>query len=241
MILEVCCSTISDVHAAVAGGADRVELCQALPTGGLSPSVGFLREARKICSPAGIKIHALIRPREGDFIFSASDTAAMLTDISICKSEGIDGVVIGALTPDNEIDINVCKELKRAAEGLSVTFSRAFDLCTDLDKALTDIQTLGCDRILSSGGAPTAIEGAGMLKKLSSMAAGSISIIAAAGITRDNFLDVVRLTGVRELHGSFRRTIPTPRGVNHLPGLEPALKRTSPGDVRHVATTLHTL
>ncbi|MDE5954044.1 MAG: hypothetical protein K2G72_05110, partial [Duncaniella sp.] len=135
-LLEVCCGDIASVHAAIAGGARRIELCSALSEGGVTPSAGLI--ARAVGS--GIQtVHVLIRPRGGDFLYDEDEISIMETDIRQAVSAGAHGVVIGALTTDGAIDTTACRRLIKAAEGRSVTFHRAFDLCRDPYKALEDI------------------------------------------------------------------------------------------------------
>lgn len=239
MILEVCCSSITDVENAVNGGADRIELCQALSTGGLTPPPPMILFAKCLAQKKNVKLHVLIRPREGDFIYSYAEKSIIIGDIALCKKVGVDGIVIGALSPFNLVDTDFCSDLMKAAEGMSVTFSRAFDLCLDPLMALEDVKSLGCDRILTSGGAPTALQGVDTLKQLVEKAGDDISIIAASGINRFNFESIIAKTGVKEIHGSFRRPLPLEYEVRSLPGLEPHRKVTSRLDVRIVSSRLH--
>ena len=174
-VLEVCAGDIESVYAASAGGAARVELCSALGEGGVTPSVGFIRQALRV---PGLKVHVLIRPRGGDFLYTAEEVDAMVEDIRVCREAGADGVVIGALTPTGDIDIPACRRMIDAAEGMSVTFHRAFDLCRNPDEALNAIIELGCDRILTSGQAASAHEGIGMLRQLSERAGSGVIILA---------------------------------------------------------------
>lgn len=205
IMLEICCGDIDSVKAAAEGGAHRVELCAALSEGGVTPSLGLIREARKV---KGLRLHVLIRPRGGDFVYTPEEVDCMVTDIEAARAEGADGVVIGALTPDGEIDIAACRRLMEAAEGMSVTFHRAFDLCADPIKAFDEIIALGCDRLLTSGQAPTAREGVEMLRRLNERAAGRIIILPAAGVAPDNAAEIMAGAAVHELHGSARHTIP---------------------------------
>lgn len=199
-LLEVCCGDLQSVAAAVAGGADRVELCAALSVDGLTPSVGMIKEAMKM----GIKVQVLIRPREGDFVYTEQEVACMEHDIHVCKELGVNGVVIGALTAEGDIDLNCCERLMSVAEGLSVTFHRAFDQCRNPRKALEEIIRLGCDRILTSGQASTALEGAALLRDIVAQADGRISIMPGAGVTPENATRILQATGAKEIHGSLR-------------------------------------
>lgn len=200
--LEICCGDLESVKAAVGGGADRIELCSALAVGGLTPSAGMIRSALSMRGSAAI--HVLIRTREGDFLYTHDEVEAMLYDIETCRRLGAQGVVIGALRSDGTIDVDVCRRLVAAASGMSITFHRAFDLCNDPLKAIEDIIATGCDRILTSGCAPTATEGIPMLKKLNAISSGRIVILAGSGINPGNAESILTLAGVNELHASAR-------------------------------------
>lgn len=204
MILEVCCGDLMSVIAAKEGGAQRIELCSALSEGGLTPSAALIAESLK----AGIaKVHVLIRPRNGDFLYTDEEVRLMEADIAAAVRAGADGIVIGALTPDGDVDIAVCRRLVDAAGTASVTFHRAFDLCRDPWKSLENVIALGCDRILTSGLAPTALEGIPTLRKLNDIAAGRIKILAGVGINAGNARRIMDETGITELHASAKRTI----------------------------------
>lgn len=200
-IVEICAGDFQSAQAAVLGGAQRIELCSALPLDGLTPSAGLIKAARSL---EGIKLHVLIRPREGDFVYDATETDVMLHDIRLAHKLGADGVVIGALTPDGDIDIPTCRHLIEAAEGMQVTFHRAFDRCADPHHALEEIITLGCSRLLTSGQAPTAEAGIPLLRELVHQANGRIIIMPGAGITPSNARCILDETGATEIHGSFR-------------------------------------
>ncbi|MDE7125435.1 MAG: copper homeostasis protein CutC [Muribaculaceae bacterium] len=200
--LEICAGDMASVIAAAQGGADRVELCQGLAVGGLTPSIGFIKMARKV---PGIKMHVLIRPREGDFVYTDEEIECMIHDIKAARSCNADGIVIGALMPDGRIDMNTCRILADEAEGMSVTFHRAFDLARDPMEALEDVMTLGCDRILTSGQAPDALSGAEILFRLQKAAGHRLSIMAGCGVTSSNAAEILRRSGCSEIHASARR------------------------------------
>ncbi|MDE7459520.1 MAG: copper homeostasis protein CutC, partial [Paramuribaculum sp.] len=162
-LLEVCAGDLESVRAAAEGGAARVELCSALGEGGVTPSIGFLRQALLVPS---LRVHVLIRPRGGDFLYTPEEVNAMVADIEACREAGAHGVVIGALTPDGDIDLPSCRRMIEAAGEMSVTFHRAFDLCRNPEEALDTIIELGCDRLLTSCQAATAIEGTPLLRRL---------------------------------------------------------------------------
>ncbi len=203
MLLEVCAGDIDSVYAAARGGADRVELCCALSEGGLTPSAGMIEEALKV---DGIKVNVLIRPRSGDFVYSEAEIRVMIRDIEICRKLGVNGVVFGALTPDGDIDMEACRKMIKAADGLHKTFHRAFDMCRDPRKGVEDIISLGCDRILTSGLASSASEGAALIGELQKEYP-SIIFIAAGGISPENVSNIVGKTGVGEVHASAKTSI----------------------------------
>lgn len=203
-ILEVCAGDLESVIAAAQGGASRVELCSALGEGGITPSIGFLRKALEV---EAVKVHVLIRPRGGDFLYSDDEISCMTDDIISARHAGAHGVVIGALTPDGDIDIKACRKMIDAAEGISITFHRAFDLCKDPLKALDEIIELGCDRLLTSGQAATALQGAPLLRKLVERAGNDLIILAGGGVTPENAGEILTLSGTNELHASARKTI----------------------------------
>ncbi|MBD1394777.1 copper homeostasis protein CutC [Mucilaginibacter glaciei] len=205
--LEVCANSVTSAIAAQDGGAIRVELCENLAEGGTTPSHGQLVLARKNLH---IKLFALIRPRRGDFLYTGLEFEIMKADIKNCIDAGCDGVVIGMLNADGTIDKPRCAELLSIAKrgGLSVTFHRAFDMCANQYTALEDVIELGCDRILTSGGKSTAMEGATTLLHLVEKAAGRIIIMPGSGVSENNVADLVHFTGVTEVHSSARISIP---------------------------------
>lgn len=204
--LEVCSNSVTSAIAAQDGGAVRVELCENLAEGGTTPSYGQMILARKYLH---IKLYVLIRPRRGDFLYTDLEFEVMKADIRNCIEAGCDGVVIGILKADGSIDVERCTELVRLARqwGLGVTFHRAFDMCADLHVALEQIIEMGCERILTSGGKTTAIEGATMINHLIEKAAGRISIMPGSGVSEGNVADLVHFTGATEVHSSARVNI----------------------------------
>ncbi len=203
-LLEICCGDIASVIEAQRGGADRVELCSALGEGGVTPSVGLMREARRV---EGIKMNVLIRPRGGDFLYSEEEIRIMLADIAVAREAGADGIVIGALSSDGSIDMEACRRMIDAAQGMSITFHRAFDMTADADKALEDVIRLGCDRILTSGLSQTAETGIPMLRHLMEKAQGRISIMPGSGVSADNARRIIDATGACEIHASARSEV----------------------------------
>lgn len=210
MTLEVCCGDLESVLAAKAGGAQRIELCSALSEGGLTPSLGLIEQA----IGSGIKaVNVLIRPRKGDFLYTEGEIAEMESDIRHAVKAGAAGVVIGALTPDGDVDVAACRRMIAAARScagradVSVTFHRAFDLCRDPEKSLEEIISLGCDRILTSGLAPSALEGLNTLRRLNTLAAGRIIILAGGGVTSANVRQILSGAGLTELHASAKKSV----------------------------------
>ena len=210
--LEVCAGSIESIKAAYEGGAYRVELCSALSEDGLTPSVGMIRYAKSL---GGLKVNVLIRPRGGDFVYTEEEVQCMEDDIRMCGSLGVDGVVIGALTPEGSIDLKTCLRLAEAAKSkdadgntrqMSITFHRAFDVCKNPEKALEQIIFLGCNRLLTSGQAASAEKGIAMLQRLVTLANGRIIIMPGAGVNENNAARILDETGATEIHGSARTT-----------------------------------
>ena len=204
--IEVCCSSVYEIREAAKGGAKRVELCGAIACGGVTPNYGLIKEASRL--KGLIEINVIIRPREGCFLFNEQEVEEMCLDIDLCRKLGLHGVVIGALTPDGDVDMKACRKMMKHAGGLSVTFHRAFDVCRNPMKALEDIIALGCDRILTSGLAPTAQEGAALLAELVEKADGRIIIMPGAGIRPTNIAQIEKETRAMEFHSTARITKP---------------------------------
>src|SRR2546430_5725791 len=192
ILVEACVDSIESALAAARGGAHRIELCASLVEGGTTPSAGTLAVCR---ARLDIPIFVLIRPRGGDFLYSAAELAVMLEDIGRAKEAGAHGVVTGALRADGEIDADRTRELIAAARPLRVTFHRAFDVCRDAGRALETLIALGVDRVLTSGQAGTAPQGVETIARTVRQAAGRIAVLPGGGITVDNVADLVRGTG----------------------------------------------
>lgn len=197
ILIEVCVDTVESATAAQAGGADRVELCDNLMEGGTTPSFGAIEQARKHLK---IGLHVIIRPRGGDFLYSDLEFEIIRRDIEICKQIGIDGVVIGILTADGEIDAERTKELVELAKPLSVTFHRAFDVTKDAAKSLETLISLGIDRVLTSGQEPTAFEGIETIAALVGQAGNRITILGCGSLNSRNAKRFIAKTGVKEIH-----------------------------------------
>jgi len=196
--LEVCVDSAAGLIAAVEGGADRIELCAALAVAGLTPSVGLMGLARDLSVP----VYAMIRPRAGDFTYAPAEFDVMRRDIDAVRAHGLAGVVLGAARPDGELDAEGLSGLIRHAHGLGATLHRVFDTTPNLSAALETAIDLGFERVLTSGGAPTAPQGADVLGALVRQAQGRIKVMAGSGITSGNAAALVAQTGARELHAS---------------------------------------
>ena len=205
-LFEICANGVESCIAAQEGGADRVELCASIPEGGTTPSYGEIRQARRVLDST--RLHVIIRPRGGDFVYSPLEAERMADDIGIARRLGADGVVFGCLTPGGDVDRELCARLLEAAQGMSTTFHRAFDCCRDPRQALEDIVALGFDRILTSGQKPTAGEGVELLRELNDRAAGRIVVLAGCGVNEDNIAGIQQSTGIREFHFSAREPQP---------------------------------
>ena len=203
---EICANSVESCLAAQEGGADRVELCAGIPEGGTTPSYGEIKLARKLLTKT--KLHVIIRPRGGDFLYTPLELERMEEDIRICRELGVDGVVFGCLTEEGEIDREAHRRLVELARPMSVTFHRAFDRTADPMKALEDIISLGCNRILTSGQQPKAIDGISLLaqleKKLKEYPLPPIQLLAGSGVNEENIRQIFDATGIHEYHFSAR-------------------------------------
>ena len=227
-LLEVCCGNPESVDAAVLGGARRIELCADLEADGLTPPTAWIRDAK--ARYPSLTVHVLVRPRAGDFVYSSEEADVMAGQVEEALEAGADGIVIGALTPDGDVDLplmerlvslvesyNLAAELLRSdlchaandshffpgpARRVSITFHRAFDRCRDPFEALEQIISLGCRRILTSGQQPTAEQGIPLLRQLCRQADGRIIIMPGGGVSEHNVRLIADQTGAAEIHGS---------------------------------------
>ena len=202
--IEICANSVESAVKAQEGGAYRVELCAGIPEGGTTPSFGDIRMARQLLQ--NTKLHVIIRPRGGDFLYSPLELEIMLHDIKVARQLGADGVVFGCLTAEGDIDIPAMKMLMNAVGDMSVTFHRAFDMCKNPQEALEQIIALGCSRILTSGQEPNAVKGIPLLKELVKQADGRIIIMPGCGVNPSNILHIAEETGACEFHFSGRST-----------------------------------
>lgn len=213
MILEICANSYQSAKNAQEAGAHRIELCQELSVGGITPSYGLLKQ---VVDTLSIPVYVLIRPQSGDFVYSDSEFDIMKQDIQLSKTLGCGGIVSGVLNNDNTIDIERTKDLVELSKPLAFTFHRAFDCVDNPSKALEQLIDLGVDRVLTSGQETSAKKGLNVLKQLHEQANGRITILAGGGINSDNarlFKDV----GLNEIHASASSTIQSDESLFSAP------------------------
>ncbi|MEA5124511.1 copper homeostasis protein CutC [Xanthomonas floridensis] len=235
--LEVAADSVASALAAQAGGAMRVELCGGLDGGGLTPSFGTLAVVR---ARLQIPLYVLIRPRVGDFVFSADEVEAMRRDVQQCVALGCDGVVLGALDRHGQVDMDTMRVLIEAAGPLGVTFHRAIDVSAEPARALEDAIALGCERVLTSGARASAIAGVDVIAALVQQAAGRIGIMPGAGVSEHNVASLRARTGACEFHASARgpvaAQVPAPHA--YISDLGGDYQRTDAQRVRRIVDVL---
>lgn len=197
--LESCCTDVEQIRRAQEAGARRIELCEKLAVGGVTPSAELLKAA---ISVAKVPVNVLVRPRGGDFVFSAAEADTMLRDIELCREAGAAAVVIGALDSRGDVDMPLMRRLCDAASGMSVTFHRAFDVCADPLATFENVLALGCDRLLTSGHESDAFKGRFFIAELVERAAGRIIVMPGCGVRRSNIARIAADTGAVEFHAS---------------------------------------
>src|SRR5690606_16403959 len=234
LLLEIAANSLESALAAQAGGADRVELCANLGEGGTTPSFGTIAAAR---DGLRIPLYVLVRARAGDFTYSPAELDAMRRDVEACVRLGCDGVVIGALDEEGRVDMPACRALIEVAGTMGITFHRAVDCVADRGAALEDVVALGCERILTSGGADDALQGATTIAADIARADGRLSLMAGAGLAAANIAEVARLTGARELHASAKLFDPG-RGGDGPAGLVRGHWRSDAATVRALRRAL---
>ncbi|MBK8084782.1 MAG: copper homeostasis protein CutC [Devosia sp.] len=205
-LIEICVEGIDGLVAAQEAGGDRVELCASLLEGGLTPSLGVIRQALAV---ATIPFHVIIRPRGGDFLYSALEFETMRDDVRACRDLGVAGVVFGCLTADGRIDVARMQALVADAGTLAVTCHRAFDMTRDPEEAIEALVESGVHRVLTSGQRDTALEGLDILRRSVGAARGRITIMACGGLEPGNIARVLAESGADELHFAARRTVPS--------------------------------
>lgn len=204
--LEVIAFDLASCSIAQENGADRIELCANPQEGGTTPSLGMIEMARKLVS---IQLFPIIRPRGGDFLYSNEEFKSMIRDIQECKDLGCDGVVIGMLNTNGSIDTKRTAELIKQADGMQITFHRAFDRVKNYSESLGQLIELGCHRVLTSGLHPTAIEGADIISNLVNLSESKIKIMAGSGVKSQNLKSLANKTKAPAYHASARKTIPS--------------------------------
>lgn len=207
VILEICADSVESAVAAERGGASRIELCSSLLEGGVSPSAGLISTVR---SRLSIDVYVMIRPRGGDFCYSATEFEAMEQDVLTAKQLCADGIVFGILKEDGHIDVARTCHLIEIARPLKTTFHRAFDMSRELSKSLADLIQTGADRVLTSGGEQNVEDGLPAIANLVRVAGSRIAIMAGGGVTESNVHRIIEETGVREIHASVRVHVPSP-------------------------------
>jgi len=218
--LEICVNSIQSALAAQKGGATRIELCDNMAEGGTTPSAGMVSLCKKMLN---IPVFPIIRPRGGDFLYSDEEYEVMKQDILFCRQTGCEGVVIGILEPDGAIDTVRCAELIALARPMQVTFHRAFDRCNDLEKGLEAIISLGCERLLTSGGEITAAESVEQLAHLVTQANGRISIMPGSGVNENNISLLALKTGAMQFHSTAKEMVNSAmqfKGTGKLAGVD---------------------
>ena len=204
MLLEIACFSLEAAILAEEAGADRIELCAGPLEGGLTPSFSMIALSRNILK---IPIHVMVRPREGDFLYSRREIKSMEYDIEMIKDSGVDGIVLGILNSDGSIDTQKLSKMVKIAEPMNVTFHRAFDLSKDPVRSLNEIIGCGSRRILTSGHKPTAAEGINLIAKLIRLAEGKIVIMPGSGVNAGNIAEICGITKATELHSSARQLV----------------------------------
>ncbi|MBP5392139.1 MAG: copper homeostasis protein CutC [Bacteroidales bacterium] len=199
LYLESCCTSIEEVRKACENGASRIELCERIDLGGITPSRQLLTDSLSV---SAIPINVMIRPRGGNFIYSEEEILQMIEDIRSYKEMGINGFVFGCLTPENEVDIPAMKRLMAEAGWKPVTFHRAFDQVANPEKALEDIISLGCTHLLTSGNMEDAYVGRFNIARLVEQASGRITIIAGKGIRPQNLKQIAIDSKAPQFHGT---------------------------------------
>jgi copper homeostasis protein len=207
MRIELSTDTVDGAVMAGKLGADRVEMCSASELGGLTPGPGLLASTLSRCEGL-VEVHALIRPRAGDFVYSPAEVDAMVADVRYAEAAGASGVVVGALTESGELDMSVLEVLVNTAGTLPVTAHRAVDVCADPVAAVVALAELGVRRVLTSGGAARAEDGVQTLSHMVAEAGNAVTITACGGIRPHNALAIMEATGVRELHAAPRQQVP---------------------------------
>lgn len=232
---EICVDSVAGTVAAETAGADRVELCAALFEGGLTPTLGMVE--RTLERTSTIRVHPIVRPRGGDFLYDEDEIVTMERDIDLLRAAGVHGIVIGALTPTGDIDVETVRRLLDRASGLSVTFHRAFDMTRDPLAALDTLIALGIDRVLTSGREATALDGVPLIAGLVQAAGDRIVVMPGSGIHARNVARILDQTGAIEVHFSASESVDSAavyrNSVPHMGG------RVGPPEFTRKVTTVN--
>lgn len=244
-VLEVCVDSVESALAAVRGGADRLELCSNLIIGGTTPSLQLFKEIRKYTN---VPIHILMRPRFGDFCYSQAELSIMKKEIASFKEAGAEGIVIGVLDPNGDMDVTAMKELMDCAPGMHITLHRAFDMCRDPYETLEQAISLGIHTILTSGQQDSAMAGAELLCELKERSVGRIQIQAGAGVKAEVIESLFEKTGLKAYHMSGKITLESvmkyrnPNVFMGLPGIsEYEIWQTDETNVKKAVNILNRL
>jgi copper homeostasis protein len=219
-LLEISVESVEAAMAAERGGADRIEFCSNAREGGTTPSPQLLRVVRE---RVRLPIFSMVRPQPGNFVYSDEECETMQRDVDAAKESGMDGIVLGLLDVDGQVDIGRTKRLVERARPLEVTYHRAFDECTDLRKSLEDVIKTGATRLLTSGGKQTAPEGLDMLGDLVRDAGERLIVMPGSGIHSGNIRGTVQKTGAREFHAALSSVVAQP--ANNLGAFEEEVRR----------------
>ncbi|MBO7200914.1 MAG: copper homeostasis protein CutC [Bacteroidales bacterium] len=238
MDLEICVNSIQSAYNAKAGGATRIELCQALEQGGTTPSYSTIEYCT---NELKLRTYVLIRPRTGNFIYNSLEFDNIRREVIVCRQLGATGVVVGFLDNNLDVDISKTKEIVDLAGEMEVTFHRAFDICNNPMQNLERVIDCGCSRILTSGCKATAYQGMDMLKKLVGQANGRIKIMAGSGINADNAIEIINTTGVSEVHASCKHVVGNWNETDAEHFLDPSnsiYSETDSNEVRRMSTLI---
>lgn len=211
-LIEIATSDFLTTQSAVAGGADRIELCANLAEGGTTPSYAHIKKCREKFS---VSLFPIIRPRGGDFLYTKDEFDLMCMDVRLCKELGCEGIVIGLLNSDGSIDVARTAKLIELAYPMEVTFHRAFDRCRDPFAAMEELIDIGCQRILTSGQKPTVNEGMDLIAKLNQKAEDRIILMPGSGVRKENIKRLAEKTGCTEFHSSLRGKVKSPMEFIH--------------------------
>lgn len=245
VLVEVAIDSLQGAEAAASAGAHRLELCSALELGGLTPGTGLLREIKR---RTVLPVAAMVRPRSGDFCYDDRDFAVACAEVEALAAAGADLIVFGALTPDGDLDEDRMRRLCELAAPLPVTLHRAFDVAADAAATLAAAIRTGAQRILTSGGRRTAVDGAPTIAALRQQAGARIAILAGGGVRAANVRDLVLATGVREVHLGATAWEPSPMRHRNaeisfavLPDDALARRRTDTQELQRVVAAVRSL